>query len=253
MPTSNARTASSRASTIPTSPTTKPPPRTKFKEINEAYEVLSDPQKRANYDRFGQAGAKARATAVRKAEGFGDIFDMFFGSARRRRRSPRAARRVAAICATTSRSRSKRRSRAQREISFRHLGACATCKGSGAEPGTLVVRCDRCGGNGRQRSGAPNAARPVRHADDLYEVRRRRSGRAARRARTAAAAAGSNTPARCPSRFRPASTTAAASASRARRSGRARRGAGRPLRLSERVASPALRTATGKTCTSTCR
>ncbi len=130
---------------------------THFKEINEAYEVLSDAQKRANYDRFGHAGVNG---AVGEGgfgpfggEGFGDIFDMFFGAARggaaqQRRNGPSRGSDLRydveisledAFAGTT------------REINFRHLATCTACRGNGAEPGTLIVPCDRCGGSGIQR------------------------------------------------------------------------------------------------------
>jgi molecular chaperone DnaJ len=128
---------------------------TVFKEINEAYEVLSDTQKRANYDRFGHAGVNGGGGDAGfgfGGDGFGDIFDMFFGGARgaqqQRRSGPARGSDLRydiditleeAFTGTT------------REIAFRHLAACATCKGSGAEPGTLIVPCDRCGGSGSQR------------------------------------------------------------------------------------------------------
>jgi molecular chaperone DnaJ len=126
-----------------------------FKEINEAYEVLSDAQKRANYDRFGHAGVNGTGDGgfgPFGGEGFGDIFDMFFGASRggaqQRRNGPARGSDLRydvditleeAYAGTT------------REITFRHLAGCATCRGSGAEPGTLVVPCDRCGGSGIQR------------------------------------------------------------------------------------------------------
>jgi molecular chaperone DnaJ len=131
----------------------------KFKEINEAYEVLSDPQKRANYDRFGHAGVGEGGFGgfgggAASAEGFGDIFDMFFGAARGggaqapRRNGPARGNDLRYDVEITL---EEAFHGTQREISFNHLAACATCKGSGAEPGTLISACDRCSGTGVMR------------------------------------------------------------------------------------------------------
>jgi molecular chaperone DnaJ len=125
-----------------------------FKEINEAYEVLSDPQKRANYDRFGHAGQNGAAGGFSGfgAEGFGDIFDMFFGQARAgstpRNNGPQRGSDLRYDVEITL---EEAFAGTQREVSFRHLATCATCKGSGAEPGTLIAACDRCGGTGIAR------------------------------------------------------------------------------------------------------
>ncbi len=128
----------------------------KFKEINEAYEVLSDPQKRANYDRFGHAGADGGGFgAAGGADGFGDIFDMFFG-AQRGGGAAQAPRRNGPARGSDLRydieiTLEEAFAGTQRDISFNHLASCATCKGSGAEPGTLITACDRCAGSGVMR------------------------------------------------------------------------------------------------------
>jgi molecular chaperone DnaJ len=128
----------------------------RFKEINEAYEVLSDAQKRANYDRFGHAGVQGGGGAGGfgpfGGEGFGDIFDMFFGAARggaqQRRNGPSRGSDLRYDVEITL---EEAYAGTTREISFRHLATCATCRGNGAEPGTLIVPCDRCSGTGIQR------------------------------------------------------------------------------------------------------
>ena len=128
---------------------------TRFKEINEAYEVLSDPQKRANYDRFGHAGGANGGFGSNGfgGEGFGDIFDMFFGQSRAGGTQNRAngPQRGSDLRYDAEITLEEAFSGTQREISFRHLASCQTCKGNGAEPGTLIVPCDRCGGSGIAR------------------------------------------------------------------------------------------------------
>ncbi len=129
-----------------------------FKQINEAYEVLSDPQKRQNYDRFGSAAGPqdyAGGFGGGGSETFGDIFDMFFGQARggaagaqQRRGGPA---RGSDLRYDLEISLDDAFAGTQREISYNHLAQCAACKGAGAEPGTLVTPCDRCQGSGIMR------------------------------------------------------------------------------------------------------
>ncbi|HEX4012900.1 MAG TPA: molecular chaperone DnaJ [Candidatus Cybelea sp.] len=124
-----------------------------FKEINQAYEVLSDPNKRAQYDRFGSVGNGASAPGDFFGNGgFGDIFDMFFSGMRGpqpRRTGPERGQDLRydleisleeAFAGTT------------KEIVFERLGACESCKGTGAKPGTIIAPCDRCRGTGTMRS-----------------------------------------------------------------------------------------------------
>jgi molecular chaperone DnaJ len=127
-----------------------------FKEINEAYEVLSDPQKRSQYDRFGSAGPQGGADfgfGGFGPQGFGDIFDMFFGDARAgagpRRSGPQRGSDLRYDLEITL---DEAFSGTTKEIHFSHLAQCESCKGSGAEPGTLVTACERCSGTGVMRT-----------------------------------------------------------------------------------------------------
>ncbi len=131
----------------------------RFKEINEAYEILSDPAKRQHYDRFGSVqngaggGAGGFGGGFSSGEGIGDIFDMFFGGARgggqQRAAGPERGSDLRYDLQITL---EEAFAGVEREIAFTHLGQCTTCSGSGAKPGTLVSRCDRCGGSGAMRS-----------------------------------------------------------------------------------------------------
>jgi molecular chaperone DnaJ len=126
----------------------------KFKEINEAYEILSDEDKRARYDRYGQAGVGAGAGGFSGTgfSGFEEIFEEFFNniggvrSTRRRGPRPGADRRID-ITLTFEESIFG----AEKEIEYERLEVCETCGGSGAAPGTTPVRCVQCAGTGEFR------------------------------------------------------------------------------------------------------
>ncbi len=130
---------------------------THFRTINEAYEVLSDPNKRAQYDRFGTVGngqGSPFGDAGFASAGFGDIFDMFFGEMRnggqqQRRSGPQRGSDLRYDLEITLEDAF---SGTTREIVYSHLAQCETCKGSGAEPGSLLVSCERCSGSGTMRT-----------------------------------------------------------------------------------------------------
>jgi molecular chaperone DnaJ len=130
---------------------------TRFKEINEAYEILSDAQKRGLYDRFGHAGVDGSFSGQGPMDpfgaGLGDIFDTFesFFSTMSGTPSRRRTRRGANLRYTLTLTFEEAIFGCEKEIEIPRLETCSTCQGSGAEPGTQPVRCPRCNGTGEVR------------------------------------------------------------------------------------------------------
>jgi molecular chaperone DnaJ len=126
----------------------------KFKEINEAYEVLSDPEKRAAYDRFGHAGVGVGAGATSGPFGgfadFGfDLFETLFGMGTRSART--GPQRGADLRFDITISFEEAFSGVDREIEVPRLETCPRCRGRRAEPGSQVARCPTCNGTGEIR------------------------------------------------------------------------------------------------------
>jgi len=129
----------------------------RFKEINRAYEVLSDPEKRAAYDRFGHAGVDGAAGAAgfegfNPFEGFGDIFEAFFGGTRARRRQGPV--RGADLRYTLELTFEEAAFGTEKEIEFQRHEVCSECRGRGPAPGTDLAVCPDCRGAGEIRRAA---------------------------------------------------------------------------------------------------
>ncbi len=133
-----------------------------FKEVNEAYEVLSDPQKKARYDQYGHAGVDPNFGAGYPGGAggvdvdFGDIGDIFssifgggFGGGGARRQNPNAPRRGSDASATVILSFEEAAKGCKKRVSVQRINTCPDCNGSGAKQGTSPKSCPECGGTGQ--------------------------------------------------------------------------------------------------------
>ncbi|MDY7011412.1 MAG: molecular chaperone DnaJ [Planctomycetota bacterium] len=135
----------------------------RFKELAEAYEVLSDPQKRQLYDRYGHDGLRSAGVHDFSSMGFGDIFSMFedifgmgFGGARG---GPRRGYDLETEVELTL---EEVATGADRTLEFERMDFCETCSGSGAKPGTSPAKCGTCGGYGQVETSGGGFFRMVR-------------------------------------------------------------------------------------------
>lgn len=129
----------------------------KFKELSESYAVLSDDQKKARYDQFGHAGIDQQYSSedlyrninfqdLFGGMGFDDLFGSMFGTGGRRSGGPSRGRDLQATHTITL---EEAFSGTDADITFWRLEACTPCKGSGAEPGSKVDKCETCRGAGQ--------------------------------------------------------------------------------------------------------
>lgn len=126
----------------------------KFKEVQKAYEILSDAQKRAAYDQYGHAGVNASFGGGGGHAGFGDVFEdifenIFSGSRGGRRQS--RGQRGADLQYTVQLTLEEAAVGKQIEISVPRHGQCTTCSGSGAKKGSVPKTCETCQGMGQVR------------------------------------------------------------------------------------------------------
>ena len=144
----------------------------RFKEVGAAYEVLSDPAKRRQYDMWGQTGAQPDLFP------FGDltdIFDVFFGGGRRQRGRRTRVARGADLQALVSLTLEEAAFGVTKDVPLDSLAVCERCQGNGCEPGTSPSRCRRCGGAGEiqdmQRSifGTVMTSRPCAQCEGTGE------------------------------------------------------------------------------------
>ena len=126
-----------------------------FKEVGEAYAVLSDPEKRSRYDRYGHAGVDPNFSAGGGFSDYdfgdlGDIFGSFFGGfTNARRANPNAPQRGSSIETSVSLSFEEAAFGCEREFTVERMDNCPVCKGSGCADRTTPERCPQCHGTGQ--------------------------------------------------------------------------------------------------------
>ncbi len=132
----------------------------KFKEVNEAYSVLSDENSRARYDQFGHNDPGAGGFGGGQGGfggfgggfgGFGDIFESFFGGGFGRQQDPNAPQQGNDLRIDVEVSFEEAAKGVEKEITVSRMEACSACHGTGAKAGTKRKPCANCGGSGRVR------------------------------------------------------------------------------------------------------
>ncbi|MCD6453521.1 MAG: molecular chaperone DnaJ [Dehalococcoidales bacterium] len=124
----------------------------RFKEVNEAYQVISDADKRAAYDRFGHGGIEGAFGQGFEGfgfNGFGDIFDAFFSGASHTARQ--APQRGADLSYNISITFEEAAFGGEKEVAISRVESCPLCQGTGYQPGTKPSRCPNCNGSGQVR------------------------------------------------------------------------------------------------------
>src|SRR4051794_39579828 len=117
----------------------------RFKEINAAHQILSDPEKRAAYDRFGEAAFRPGGAGSVDFGGFESIFGDLLGAFGLRNGETGTVKKTLELTFEESAR------GAQKSISYERIDICGGCQGRGAAPGARVDSCSACGGRGRVR------------------------------------------------------------------------------------------------------